>query len=215
MLFGTFVLFCFADFCFLSRAERHVIRQTYFAYLADFYFSFMAYRHSIRHIYFLLLREFILTHTLHRRTVCCFCTLNVSCFRKSLVVHALRARPRLPSCKRLRSKECPRRRIKWRYATAGQQETAKQTMSNVQNENGDTPPPESQQFAKRVMSNAQNENSVLPHPNNNRLFSFFHKTHNRASCPHLSLTCDLKKQCHTKACFTQQYETKLPYDSFI
>ncbi len=64
----------------------------------------------------------------------CSCTLNASCFRKSLVVHAHRARPRLPSCKRLRSKECPMRRIKWRYATAGQQQTAKQTMSKAQNE---------------------------------------------------------------------------------
>ena len=94
--------------------------------------SLVAYRHLIRHICFILLREFILTHALHRRTACCSCTLNVSCFRKSLVVHAHRARPRLPSCKGLRSKECPRRRIKWRYATAGQQETAKQTMSSVQ-----------------------------------------------------------------------------------
>ena len=42
----------------------------------------------------------------------CSCTLNVSCFHKSLVVHAHRARPRLPSCKGLRSKECPRRRMK-------------------------------------------------------------------------------------------------------
>ena len=64
--------------------------------------------------------------------VFCSCRLDVSGIRKSLVVYAHRARPRLPSCKGLRSKECPRRRIKWRYATAGQQETAKQTMSSVQ-----------------------------------------------------------------------------------
>ena len=62
----------------------------------------------------------------------CSCILNASSFRKSLVVHAHRARPRLPSCKGLRSKECPRRRIKWRYATTGQQETAKRVMSNAQ-----------------------------------------------------------------------------------
>ena len=59
----------------------------------DFCFLFMAERHAIRHNYFILLR-------------------------KSPVVHAHRARPRLPSCKRLRSKECPRCRTKWRYATA-------------------------------------------------------------------------------------------------
>ena len=131
MLFGTFVLFCFADFCFLSRAEHHVVRQTYFAYLADFCFSFMAYRHAIRRICFILLREFILTHALHRRTVCCFCTLNVS--SQVLCDSCTPGAPRLPSCKRWRSKECSSCRIKWRYATAGQQQTAKQTTSNVQN----------------------------------------------------------------------------------
>ena len=103
-----------------------------FNLLRGLFFPLMAYRHAIRRIYFLLLREFILTHALHRRTACCSCTLNVSCFRKSLVVHAHRARPRLPSCKRLRSKECPMRKTKWRYATTGQQETAKRVMSSAQ-----------------------------------------------------------------------------------
>ena len=130
-------------------------------------FPLMAYRHLIRRIYFFLLREFILTHALHRRTACCSCTLNVSCFRKSLVVHAHRARPRLPSCKGLRSKECPRRRMKWRYATAGQQETAKQTTPNAQTKMAFR---HCRTTKDREANNIQcaNQNGVPPHPNNKR-----------------------------------------------
>ena len=142
----------------------------------------MAERHAIRRICFILLREFILTHTLHRRTVCCFCTLNVSCFRKSFVIHAHRARPRLPSCKRLRSKECPRRRIKWRYATAGQQQTAKQAISNERNQMAfchypNNKRPRSKQCpmcrvewcsATTEQQEIAEQNGVLPHPNNKR-----------------------------------------------
>ena len=40
--------------------------------------------------------------------------------------------PRLPSCKGLRSKECLRRKTKWRSATTEQQKSAKRVMSNAQ-----------------------------------------------------------------------------------
>ncbi len=127
----------------------------------------MAYRHAIRHICFFLLREFILTHALHWRPACCFCTLNVYCFRKSLVVHAHRARPRLPSCKRLRSKECPRRRIKWRYATTGQQQTAKQITSSAQNKMAICHS-RATRDCKASNSQCADQNGVPPLPNNNR-----------------------------------------------
>ena len=109
------------------------------------FFPLMAYRHLIRRIYFLLLRVFF-------------------------VIHAHRARPRLPSCKRLRSKECPRRRIKWRYATAGQQETAKRVMSNVQTKmafrhHRATRDREAQSFQ------CAEQNGVPPPPGNKRLRS--------------------------------------------
>ena len=120
-------------FCYSLVAERHVVLGFVLICFAVSFFPLMAYRHAIRHICFILLREFILTHVLHRRPACCSCTLNVSCFRKSLVVHAHRARPRLPSCKRLRSKQCPVCRAKWRYAIAESQQTAKQGMSKAQN----------------------------------------------------------------------------------
>ena len=200
ILFGAFVFFCFEDFCFLSRAERHVIRQTYFACLADFCFSFMAYRHAIRRICFILLRGLLfseqgrtpcysanlfclscrllffvysisLRHSAHlfyfaSRIYFNSCTppadrllfLHIKCFLLSQVscCSCTSGAPRLPSCKRLRSKECSRCRMKmalchcrgtkdceanniqcaewkWRYATAEQQQTAKQTTSNAQN----------------------------------------------------------------------------------
>ena len=119
-------------FCSSLVAYRHVVLGVVLICFAVSFFLLMAYRHVIRRIYFLLLREFILTHALHRRPACCSCTLNVSCFRKSLVVYAHRARPRLPSCKGLRSKECPMCRMKRRSATTEQQQTAKQATSNAQ-----------------------------------------------------------------------------------
>ena len=46
--------------------------------------------------------------------------LHIKCFLLSQVLcdSCTPGAPRLPSCKRLRSKECPRCRTKWRYATA-------------------------------------------------------------------------------------------------
>ena len=121
-------------FCFSLVAERHVVLGFVLICFAVSFFPLMAYRHLIRHIYFLLFCGLLFfTHGIPPRNSAhlfsfasriyfnsctppaaafCSCTLNVSCFRKSLVIHAHRARPRLPSCKRLRSKECPRRRMK-------------------------------------------------------------------------------------------------------
>ena len=88
----------------------------------------------------------------------------------------------LPNSNRLRSKQCPVRRPKWRSATTGQQQTAKHRISNVQNENGVLPllnnkrlrskkcpmcrpkwrsaPTEQQQTAKRVMSSTQTKMAI-------------------------------------------------------
>ena len=104
-------------FCSSLVAYRHFVLGFVLICFAVFFFPLMACRHLIRRIYFFLLREFILTHALHRRTAFGSCRLDLSGFRKSLVVHAHRARPRLPGCKRLRSEWFSMRRMKWRYAT--------------------------------------------------------------------------------------------------
>ena len=171
-------------FCFSLVAERHVVLGFILICFAVSFFPLMAYRHLIRRICFILLREFILTHALHRRTVCCSCILNASCFRKSLVVYAHRARPRLPSCKGLRSKECPMCRTK--MAISHRRATTVREASNVQyaDQNG-VPPllnnnsPQSkqhpvrrakrrsatagqQQTAKQITSSAQNQMAICP-----------------------------------------------------
>ena len=58
-----------------------------------FHFPSMAYRHVARHICFYFGSQSFVIHALHRRTAFGSCQLDVSGFRKSLVIHAHRARP--------------------------------------------------------------------------------------------------------------------------
>ena len=136
-----FVLICFAVSFFPLMAYCHLIRRICFNLLRRLLF----FTHGISprnsaHLFFLL-REFILTHALHRRTVCCSCILNASCFRKSLVVYAHRARPRLPSCKRLRSKECPMCRMKKAFRPRRTTKDRKANNLQCAKQNGDMPQP--------------------------------------------------------------------------
>ena len=122
------------NFYFSFMAYRHAIRRICFILLRGLLFSeqgrtpccsanlfclscrllFFVYgispRHSA-HLFYFASRIYFNSCT-PPAAACCSCILNVSCFRKSLVLHAHRARPRLPSCKRLRSKECPMCRMK-------------------------------------------------------------------------------------------------------
>ena len=148
-------------------AYCHLIRRICFNLLRRllFFTHGISPRHSA-HLFSFASRIFLL-HALHRRPACCSCALNVSCFRKSLVVHAHRARPRLPSCKRLRSKQCPVCRAKWRYAIAESQQFAKRLMSNVQTKMAFRP---HRTTTDREASNIQcaKQNGDMPPPGNNR-----------------------------------------------
>ena len=128
-------------FHFPCMAYRHVARHICFNLLRGlFHFPSMAYRHVVRHICFYFASQSFVIHALHRRTAFGACQLDVSGFRKSLVIHAHRARPDcrvakdceanyfqcaewngdmpLPSSKGLRSKQYPMSRTKWWYASS-------------------------------------------------------------------------------------------------
>ena len=143
------------NFCFSFMAYRHVIRHICFILLRGLLFSEQGRTPCCSaNLFCLSCRLLFFVHGIpprHSAHLFYFasriyfnsCTppadrllfLHIKCFLLSQVLcdSCTPGAPRLPSCKRWRSKECSSCRIKWRYATAGQQQTAKQTTSNVQN----------------------------------------------------------------------------------
>ncbi len=90
MLLGIFVLICFAAF-FIFRAWHIAMLFGAFVFIllrGLFHFQSMAYRHVVRHICFYFASQSFVIHALHRRTAFGSCRLDLSGFRKSLVVHA-------------------------------------------------------------------------------------------------------------------------------
>ena len=85
MLFGAFVFILLRGlFHFPSMAYRHVVLGFVLICFADFHFPSMA----SRHICFYFASQSFVIHALHRRTAFGSCRLDLSGFRKSLVVHA-------------------------------------------------------------------------------------------------------------------------------
>ena len=149
-----FVLICFAVSFFPLMAYRHVIRLIYF-FAPRIYFNSCT--PPADRLLFLHIKCFLLS-----QVSCCSCTpgappiaelqgiakQRMSKVQNKMAICHSRATtdrkanniqcadqngvPPLPTNKRPRSKQHPMRKPKWRYAPAGQQQTAKQTTSNVQ-----------------------------------------------------------------------------------
>ena len=148
-------------------AEHHVIRQTYFAYLADFCFSFMAYRHAIRRICFILLRGLLFSE--QGRTPCYSANLFCLSCRLLFFVYSISLRHSAHLfyfASRIYFNSCtpPADRLLFLHIKC----FLLSQVSCCSCTPGAPPIAELQKIAKQRMFKVQNENGVMPLPNSNR-----------------------------------------------